>query len=94
MRLLFTITILYLSLVNQSYSENKDCNKLDKLSKEYAICTSEIIKKKSSELKGKTVSKLEGAKSKIKKFDLKKKLKLFKESKNHQEFMKKMKNEN
>ena len=33
MRLLFTITILYLSLVNQSYSENKDCNKLDKLSK-------------------------------------------------------------
>ena len=94
MRLLFTITILYLSLVNQSYSENKDCNKLDKLSKEYAKCTSEIIKKKSSELKGKTVSKLEGAKSKIKKFDLKKKLKLFKESKNHQEFMKKMKNEN
>ena len=94
MRLLFTISMLYLSFVNQSYSENKDCNKLDKLSKEYAKCTSEIIKKKSSELKGKTVSKLEGAKSKIKKFDLKKKLKLFKESKSHQEFMEKMKNEN
>ena len=94
MRLLLSITILYLSLINQSYSENKDCSKFDKLSKEYAKCTSEIIKKKSSELKGKTVTKLEGAKSKIKKFELKKKLKLFKESKSHQEFMEKMKNEN
>ena len=94
MRLLFSITILYFSLINQSFSENKDCSEFDKLSKEYAKCTSEIIKKKSSELKGKTVTKLEGAKSKIKKFELKKKLKLFKESKSHQEFMEKMKNEN
>ena len=94
MRLLFTIVIIFMSLINQSYSDKKDCSKLDKLSKEYAKCTSEIIKKKSSELKGKTVTKLEGAKSKIKKFELKKKLKLFKESKSHKEFKEKMKNEN
>ncbi len=94
MKFLFLISILYFGLINQSYSDNNNCSKFDKLSKEYAKCTSEIIKKKSSELKIKTSTKIEGAKSKIKKFELKKKLKLFKESKSHKEFMEKMKNEN
>ena len=94
MKIKLFIYLLILTITNVNLSIADDCNKFDKLSKEYAKCTSEIIKKKSSELKGKTVTKFEGAKSKIKKFELKKKLKLFKESKSHQEFMEKMKNEN
>ena len=94
MKLLSIITIFFIIFINPSYSDNDDCSKFDKLSKEYAKCTSEIIKKKSTELKGKTANKLEETKSKIKKFELKKKIKLFKDSKSHKEFMEKMKNEN
>ena len=92
--IIFITIYLGLTLSSLSADNNNDCSKFDKLSKEYAKCTSEIIKKKSSDVKEIASSKIDVAKSKIKKFDIKKKFKLFKESKSHQEFMEKLKNEN
>ncbi|RPG96471.1 MAG: hypothetical protein CBD99_002660 [Candidatus Pelagibacter sp. TMED239] len=86
--ILFVLTIL----IGSSYSvfaDTEDCNKYDKLSAEYAKCTSEIIKKKSLEIKSKTSSKIEEGKKKLKKLDLKAKLLKFKNSKSHKEFMEK-----
>ena len=55
--ILFIIAIIFIPH-NIIASEN-DCNKYDKLSKEYAKCTSKIIKKKSLEIKDKTSTKFD-----------------------------------
>ena len=83
---LFTfLIILTLTSVNSSTAD--DCNKFDKLSKEYAKCTAELIKEKTSE-------KYKEGKKKLNKINLKEKLIKFKNSKSHKEFMEKLKNEN
>ena len=40
--------LLILTLTNVNLSVADDCNKFDKLSKEYAKCTAELIKEKTS----------------------------------------------
>ena len=87
MKIITSILIFFIISFNSVQAESKNCEQYEKLSKEYAKCTSKLIKKKSNEIKDKTVKK-------IKKFNLKKKLSLFKNSKSHKEFMEKMKNEN
>ena len=78
---LFTyLIILTITSVNSSTAD--DCNKFDKLSKEYAKCTAELIKEKTSE-------KYNEGKKKLNKFNLKEKLIKFKNSKSHKEFMEK-----
>ncbi|WP_440910625.1 hypothetical protein [Candidatus Pelagibacter sp.] len=84
-KLLTYLLILTLSNVNLSVAD--DCNKFDKLSKEYAKCTAELIKEKTSE-------KYKEGKKKFNKLNLKDKLIKFKDSKSHKEFMEKLKNEN
>ena len=78
---LFTYIIISTIIsVNISIADN--CNKYDKLSKEYAKCTAELIKEKTSE------KYIEG-KKKFNKFNLKEKLIKFKNSKSHKEFTEK-----
>ena len=84
--ILFILTIL-IGSSSSTFADTEDCNKYDKLSAEYAKCTSELIKKKSLEIKIKTTSKLEEQKKKLKKLDLKTKLLKFKNSKSHKEFV-------
>ena len=79
--------LLILTLANVNLSVADDCNKFDKLSKEYAKCTAELIKEKTSE-------KYKEGKKKLNKLNLKEKLIKFKNSKSHKEFMDKLKNEN
>ena len=74
------LIILTITSVNSSIAD--DCNKFDKLSKEYAKCTAELIKEKTSE-------KYNEGKKKLNKFNLKEKLIKFKNSKSHKEFMEK-----
>ena len=87
------ISVLFISLFYFTYSYAEDCSKYDKLSKEYAKCTSDKLKKKTSkkteEIKSKTAKKIEEGKKKIKNFNLKDKLKKFKNSKSHKEFTQK-----
>tara|TARA_B100001173_G_C15761820_1_gene451289 strand:- start:404 stop:652 length:249 start_codon:yes stop_codon:yes gene_type:complete len=73
--IIFTITNVNLSLAD-------DCNKFDKLSKEYVKCTAEFIKEKTSE-------KYNEGKKKLNKLNLKEKLIKFKNSKSHKEFTEK-----
>ena len=79
-KLLAYLLILTLSNVNLSVAD--DCNKFDKLSKEYAKCTAELIKEKTSE-------KYKEGKKKLNKLNLKEKLIKFKNSKSHKEFTEK-----
>ena len=79
-KLLAYLLILTLSNVNLSVAD--DCNQFDKLSKEYAKCTAELIKEKTSE-------KYNEGKKKLNKLNLKEKLIKFKNSKSHKEFMEK-----
>ena len=87
------ISVLFISLFNLTFSSAEDCSKYDKLTKEYAKCTSEKLKKgtsqKAEEIKSKTAKKIEAGKKKIKNFNLKDKLNKFKNSKTHKEFIKK-----
>ena len=87
------ISVLFISLSSYTFSYADDCSKYDKLSKEYAKCTSDKLKKKTSkkteEIKSKTAKKIEEGKKKIKNFNLKDKLKKFKNSKSHKEFTEK-----
>ena len=87
------ISVLFISLFSLAFSSAEDCSKYDKLSKEYAKCTSDKLKKKTSkkteEIKSKTAKKIEESKKKIKNFNLKDKLKKFKNSKSHKEFTEK-----
>jgi len=87
------ISVLFIFLFNLTYSSAQDCSEYDKLSKEYAKCTSEKLKKETSkkaeEIKTKTAKKIEEGKKKIKNFNFKDKLKKFKNSKTHKEFSEK-----
>ena len=95
-KLFVYLIILTITKINLSLAE--DCSKFDKLSKEYAKCTAELIKKKTSEkaefIKEKTSEKYNDGKKKINKLNLKDKLIKFKNSKSHKEFMEKLKDEN
>ena len=57
------ISILFISLFSLTISSAEDCSKFDKLSKEYAKCTSDNLKvetsKKAEEIKSKTAKKIE-----------------------------------
>ena len=79
------LIILTITSVNSSTAD--DCNKFDKLSKEYAKCKTVSIKEKTTE-------KYKEGKKKFNKLNLKDKLIKFKNSKSHKEFMEKLKNEN
>ena len=85
--------LLILTLTNINLSVADDCNKFDKLSKEYTKCKTELIKEKTSEkaelIKEKTSEKYKEGKKKLNKLNLKEKLIKFKNSKSHKEFMEK-----
>ena len=87
------ISVFFVSLFNLTISYSEDCTKYDKLSKEYAKCTSNKLKietsKKANEIKSKTAKKIEDGKKKLKNFNLKDKLNKFKNSKTHKEFTEK-----
>ncbi len=89
------IKVLILSIIlfytNQSIVLAQDCSKLDKLSKEYAECNAKLLKKNAEVLKNKASDKIEQGKKKFNKSKLKEKLIKFKNSKNHKEFMDKIK---
>ena len=76
------VYFIIISISNVSLSVADDCNKFDKLSKEYAKCTAELIKEKTSE-------KYKEGKKKLNKLNLKEKLIKFKNSKTHKEFTEK-----
>ena len=87
------ISVLFISLFSFTISFAKDCSKYDKLSKEFAKCTSDKLKKETSqkaeEIKSKTAKKIELGKKKLKNFNLKGKLNKFKNSKTHKKFTEK-----
>ncbi len=96
------ISIIFLTYIGIKYSFAEDCSKFEKLSKEYAKCNAKLLKKNAENLKIKTSQKTESLKKKAsakidetkKKFNkskLKEKLIKFKNSKNHKEFMDKIK---
>ena len=96
------ISIIFLSYIGIKYSFAEDCSKFEKLSKEYAKCNTKLLKNNAENLKIKTSEKTENLKKKVtakidegkKKFNkskLKEKLLKFKNSKNHKEFMDKIK---
>ena len=64
------ISVLFISLFNLTFSTAEDCSKYDKLTKDYAKCTSDKLKKetteKAKEIKSKTAKKIELGKKKIK----------------------------
>ncbi len=86
-------SVLFISLFSLTFSYAEDCSKYDKLSKEYAKCTSDKLKKetskKANEIKSKTAKKIEEGKKKLENFNLKDKLNKFKNSKTHKEFTEK-----
>ena len=87
------ISVLFISLFNLTFSYADDCTKYDKLSKDYAKCTSDKLKnetsKKANDIKTITAKKIEQGKKKIKNFNFKDKLKKFKNSKSLKEFAEK-----
>ena len=85
------VLILFISLIwiNPSTVLAQDCSKLDKLSKEYAECNANLLKKNVKSLKGKASDKFKEGKNKFDKFKLKEKLLKFKNSKSHTDFIKK-----
>ena len=87
------IVLLLISLFNLTFSYAEDCTKYDKLSKEFAKCTSDKLKnktsKKADDIKTKTAEKIEQGKKKFKNFNFKEKLKKFKNSKSLKEFTEK-----
>ena len=82
MKIKLFVYLLILTITNVNLSIADDCNKFDKLSKEYAKCTTELIKEKTSE-------KYKEGKKKLNKLNLKEKLIKFKNSKSHKEFTEK-----
>ena len=82
MKIKLFVYLLILTITNVNLSIADDCNKFDKLSKEYAKCAAELIKEKTSE-------KYKEGKKKLNKLNLKEKLIKFKNSKTHKEFTEK-----
>ena len=74
--------IIFSTIVIVNISVADDCNKYDKFSKDYAKCSAELIKEKTSE-------KYKEGKKKLNKLNLKEKLIKFKNSKSHIEFTQK-----
>ena len=87
------IVLLFITLFNFTFAYAEDCTKYDKLSKEFAKCTSDKLKnktsKKADDIKTKTAKKIEQGKKKLKNFNFKEKLKKFKNSKSLKEFTEK-----
>ena len=87
------ISVLFITLFSLTFSSAEDCAKYDKLSKEFATCTSDKLKnktsKKADDIKTKTAKKIEQGKKKLKNFNFKEKLKKFKNSKSLKEFTEK-----
>ena len=83
------ILILLIPLIctNISIVLAQDCNKLDKLSKEYAKCNANLLKKNAEILKNKTSNKIDEGKKKFNKLNIKDKLLKFKNSKSHKDFV-------
>ncbi len=90
---LLILTIITFSL-NFSIALAQDCSKFEKLSKEYAECNTNLVKKKTKLLKNKASSKIDEGKKKFNKSKLKETLIKFKNSKSHKEFIEKIKNDN
>ncbi|MDC1091755.1 hypothetical protein OAS36_00355 [Candidatus Pelagibacter sp.] len=86
MKLLITLITSFILLIYSAVADETDCSKFDKVSKEYAKCNSLLLKKKSIEIKEKASKEIIIAKKKFSKFDLKKKLLKFKNSKSHKEY--------
>ena len=90
-KIIIFITIIF--IYNLSFASAKDCDKYDKLSKDYAKCTSEILKEKTLKKKGEleifTSKKINEGKKKINNLKLKEKLLKFKNSKTLKEFVEK-----
>jgi len=91
------IPVLFISLFSLTFTSAEDCSKYDKLSKTYAKCTSDKLKKETTqkveEIKSKTAIKIKEGKKKFNNSKFKDTLIKFKNSKNHNEFMEKMKND-
>jgi hypothetical protein len=85
------IKILVLTIVlistKLSIATAKDCSELDKLSKEYAECNTDLLKKNAKNLKDKASNKIDEGKKKFNKLKLKEKLLKFKNSKSHKDFV-------
>ena len=81
------ILFIILILINPSTILAKDCNKLDNLSKEYAECNANLIKKNAKNLKNKASIKIEEGKKKFNRLKLKEKFLKFKNSKSHKDFV-------
>ena len=85
------IATLFIFL-NVTFVYAEDCNKFDKLSKEYAKCKSELLKekttKKANEFKTVTGEKIKEGKKIFNKSKLKEKFLKFKNSKSHLDFTK------
>ena len=83
------ILILLITLVftNISIVLAQDRSKLDKLSKEYAECNANLLKKNAKVLKNKASDKIEEGKKKFDKLNIKEKLLKFKNSKSHKDFV-------
>ena len=65
MKLIGNIIILLILLTYGAMSDENTCNTYDKLSKEYAKCNSELIKKKSIKIKDKASDKLKDTKKNL-----------------------------
>ena len=72
MKFIGNIIIILILLTYGAISDENTCNTHDKLSKEYAKCNSELIKKKSIKIKDKASNKLKDTKKKIWWFEVKK----------------------
>ena len=83
------ILILLITLIctNISIVFAQDCNKLDKLSKEYAQCNANLLKKNAEILKNKATNQIDEGKKKFNKLNIKEKLLKFKNSKSHKDFV-------
>ena len=83
------VLILFTSLIwiNPSTVLAQDCSKLDKLSKEYAECNTDLLKKNAKIIKNKASNKIEEGKKKFNKLNIKDKLLKFKNSKSLKEFV-------
>ena len=88
------ILIIIIIYSNLSIASEQDCNKLEKISKEYAECNANLAKKKVKSLKDAATIKIDDGKKKFNQFKLKEKIIKFKNSKTHKEFMEKIKNDN
>ena len=82
--LIFLLTIF---ITSKSIVMAQVCSKLDKLSKEYAECNADLLKKNSKIIKNKALNKIEEGKKKFDKLNIKEKLLKFKSSKSHKDFV-------